>query len=29
VLSESINKVDELSKAENFAPKLQYLYKIK
>jgi len=29
VLSESISKVDELSKAENFTPKLQYLYKIK
>lgn len=29
VLSESINKVDELSKAENFSPKLQYLYKLK
>lgn len=29
VLSESLNKVDELSKAENFTPKLQYLYKIK
>jgi len=29
VLSESLNKVDELSKAENFSPKLQYLYKLK
>ncbi|HKZ22436.1 MAG TPA: signal peptide peptidase SppA [candidate division Zixibacteria bacterium] len=29
VLSEGLTKVDELSKAENFSPKLQYLYKLK
>ncbi len=28
VLTESVNKVDELSKAENFSPKIQYLYRI-